>query len=318
MSGLRRVPQPAVVERRIRYLAGFMSARQIDYLSQHLVSAECWEDDVLASFDELRRRSSAAAAVDLGAAPEAVDSLSRRDLAGVEARLIEFGLVRRGEPIMFRSVRIAALVPTHWSVDFTEICEREVPPAGDTAALFELCTAAEDVPPPQQAPDGSFVFASRAPLSLVTLRPKMRRVRDGDYEVAVQVVRWPNIVRVCEYADRHFLIDGHHRALALLRAGHDRLLCHYTRAAAAADVKFRGNSFDLSQLCVDRPPVLADFLDAALVYEVTEGAAQQLLHVELNARAMRAPVVAASAAPLPRTCAPPGPSPGEGFDDGES
>lgn len=91
-----------------------------------------------------------------------------------------------------------------------------------------------------------------------------RRISPHEVEVVVRIHSRPNFLEVAKIGSRLILMNGIHRAAALLQAGFDRIPCLLTQAASLFDVIPGGGLGMIPEprlIRHERPPYIADYFD---------------------------------------------------------
>jgi hypothetical protein len=164
------------------------------------------------------------------------------------------------------------LVPAHllitpqWyiNLDFVENLRRRAPQVGDLhgAIRFAFTEGVEL--------DDFWLSNSALAISTSSVgQPRVhhvagRRISPHEVEVVVRVKSRPNYLEVAKIGSRFIMVNGIHRAAALMQAGFDRVPCLLSQYETLAEVIPPGSLGMIPQerlLGDDRPPYVADYFD---------------------------------------------------------
>ncbi len=111
--------------------------------------------------------------------------------------------------------------------------------------------------------NNTLVFNGQTANILINPVPQHRRV-DDEIEVVLRASARPNYMFVAELGGRLVLLNGVHKALAMIRAGRTTTPAIIRRATAIQELGLQPSTL-LLQLDKPRPPLVADFLHALAV-----------------------------------------------------
>lgn len=166
-----------------------------------------------------------------------------------------------GGPHNFQSVRLDRLIARQVYVDMDHLATLAPPAIGDEAAVLEFCMRANPIDPPIRASDGSITFSSPYAGNLIASAMGYEVKSDKEVMVYACVRSRPNYVYVSQINNRYVIQNGYHRAIALLRAGHDRMPC-FVKPMTPQDMMLlqQPGFFDLGRIMLARPPMASDLV----------------------------------------------------------
>lgn len=165
-------------------------------------------------------------------------------------------------PHNFQSIRLDRLIARQVYVDEDHLNTLAPPAEGDEAAILEFCMRANPIEPPIRASDGSITFSSPYAGNLIAANLGYEVKSDQEVVVYACIRSRPNYVYVLQVNNRYVIQNGYHRAVALLRAGHQRMPC-LIRSMTQQDMVAlqQPGFFDLGRIMLPRPPMASDLIN---------------------------------------------------------
>jgi hypothetical protein len=167
----------------------------------------------------------------------------------------------------FRMVDIGPLLAWQQTVDLAR-CDHhcgqaQAPPTVDDVFRICLPTTLDAVAPQVLPAPGALLIKARNGNLRITGWGGFTDKLTGANIAGIRLGISPSLVHVVRYNGKHYLHNGYHRTVALMRAGAPQVACLVRDASTPQDVGIKddGGTFKVSQLEGPNPPTLAHYAD---------------------------------------------------------
>lgn len=196
-------------------------------------------------------------------------------------------------PHDFRSVRIDGLLTAQTNVDvgFGDELDAQLARAASEAEVLRFCMRANPIEAPLVGADGLVTFSSHYAQNLSATQMRIEEVSPTEVRIYASIISRPNYVQVVQFAGRYVLANGYHRAVALKRAGHDRMPCMVRPPVPTLlALQFQPpHFFSDHQMQQPRPPMVVDFLNDELTVPLDARGKSHIMRAGLQIQAFEAP-----------------------------
>jgi len=211
-------------------------------------------------------------------------------VAGEISGAPNFTLVFGNAPLIFASLKVDGLLAVQKFVDCNFTDELAAPDSTNEGEVLRFCMRANPIDIPMVGQDGQVTFSSPYSQNLVPASLTFNQISESEIQVIATIISRPNYMQVAQIGNMFVLTNGYHRAVALKKAGHERIPCI---VRGYADLNAAGlpppGFFDMGHLSSPRPPLVADLIEPTSLARLEVRAKNHILRVGLQVGQFDAP-----------------------------